>query len=143
VARPAWYIPLVIEDELRAIPLFAAASAAGLAALAAPGVTEVAAGSVLTSAGDPGMGMYVVLDGSVVVDAHGGRFEIGAGGFFGELALIVPNAERVARVRAVTAVRLLPIARPTFETLLETEPSFVLALLREVAGRFVALRGSR
>ena len=129
----------MIEDDLRAVPLFAGVGEAGLARAAAAGSTAVPAGTVLASAGDPGSGMYVVLDGTVVVDAHGRRAEIGPGGFFGELALLVPGAERVARVRAATDVRLLPIGRPAFERLLDTEPSFVLALLRELAARFVLL----
>lgn len=133
----------MIEDELRAISLFAEVSEAGLAAAAAAGVSEVDAGSVLASAGDPGSGMYVVLEGEVVVDVHGRQIEVEAGGFFGELALIVPAAERVARVRASTHVRLLPVARPTFERLLETEPSFVRALLRELASRLLAARSGR
>ena len=54
--------------------------------------------------------------------------------------LIVPGAERVGRVRASTDVRLLPLGRATFERLLETEPTFVRALLPELAGRLIAAR---
>jgi CRP-like cAMP-binding protein len=84
-----------------------------------------------------------VLEGEVIVEVQGRPIEIGAGGFFGELALIVPDAERVGRVRASTRVRLLPVSRSTFENLLETEPNFVRALLGELASRLIAARSDR
>lgn len=129
-----------IARELRATPLFAQVGDDSLAEAAAAGVTEVEAGQVLAQAGDYGSGMYVVLDGQVVVELRGRQLKIGPGGFFGELALLVPDAERVARVRATTHARLLSLPRATFDQLLRSEPSFALALLRELAGRLVAVR---
>jgi CRP-like cAMP-binding protein len=129
----------MIEDELRETPLFANVSPAGLA-VAAGDAFEAAAGEVLTRAGDRGSGMYLVLDGQVIVELRDRQIEIGPGGFFGELALLVPDAERVARVRAATSVRAVSIPRPTFEHLLETEPGFVRALLTELAKRLLAVR---
>jgi CRP-like cAMP-binding protein len=129
-----------IANELRATPLFAQVSDASLADAAAGGVIEVESGQVLAQAGDYGSGMYVVLDGQVMVELRGRQLKIGPGGFFGELALLVPDAERVARVRATTHARLLSLPRATFDQLLKSEPSFALALLRELAGRLVALR---
>jgi CRP-like cAMP-binding protein len=84
--------------------------------------------------------MYVVLDGQVVVELRQMQIKMGPGGFFGELALLVPDAERVARVRATTAARLLSLPRARFDDLLQTEPSFALALLRELAVRLVEVR---
>ena len=130
----------MIENELREVPLFAEVSEQGLAAAAGAGVTEVEAGQVLVQAGDHGSGMYVVLDGEVVVELRGHPIEIGPGGFFGELALLVPDSERVARVRASTHARLLSLPREGFERLLETEPSFAVALLRELATRLTEAR---
>lgn len=127
----------MIEDELKATPLFARVKDESLALAATAGVTEVVTGQVLAQAGDHGSGMYVVLDGEVTVELRGRRVEIGPGGFFGELALLVPDAERIARVRAATDSRLLCVPRPMFERLLETEPSFATAMLRELASRLV------
>jgi CRP-like cAMP-binding protein len=122
---------------LGASPLFAGVSEAGLAEAGAAVVIEVGAGQVLVQAGDHGSGMYVVLDGEVVVELRGRRAEIGPGGFFGELALLVPDSERIARVRATTDARVASIPREAFEHLLDTEPAFARALLRELAVRFI------
>ena len=129
-----------IEQELKATPLFAQVGDDALALAASGGVTEVESGQVLAQAGDYGSGMYVVLDGQVVVELRGRQIKMGPGGFFGELALLVPDAERVARVRATTNSRLLSVSRSTFEGLLKTEPTFATALLRELASRLVAVR---
>lgn len=124
-------------DELRALPLFSGLSDAGLERLAArAGELECEAGQVLALPGDPGSGMYVVLEGTVSVEMRGGwHTELGPGNFFGEVALLVPEATRVARVRAATPVRCLSIPREEFLALVESEPSLALAMLRELARR--------
>lgn len=124
-------------DELRALPLFSGLSDAGLERLAArAGELECEAGQVLALPGDPGSGMYVVLEGQVSVEMRGGwHTELGPGSFFGEVALLVPGATRVARVRAATDVRCLSIPREDALALIESEPSLALAMLRELARR--------
>jgi CRP/FNR family cyclic AMP-dependent transcriptional regulator len=84
--------------------------------------------------------MFVVLDGSVVVERGDLHIEIEREGFFGELALLVPDSPRIARVRAKTDARILAVPRETFDHLLETEPGFARALLRELAARLVQAR---
>ena len=123
-------------DELRDIPLFADLSEEGLERVAASsGVIEVEPGQVLAVPGDPGSGMFVVLDGTVSVEVRGGfHAELEPGTFFGEVALLVPSG-RVARVRAATRARCLSIPRETALALLESEPSLALKMLREVARR--------
>jgi CRP-like cAMP-binding protein len=130
----------MIRDEITAIPLFAEISDESVDLVVAGGVTDVPAGQVLAQAGDPGGGMFVVLDGSVVVERGDLNVEIERNGFFGELALLVPDSPRIARVRAKTPARVLIVPRQTFELLLETEPSFTRALLRELAARLVEAR---
>jgi CRP-like cAMP-binding protein len=76
----------------------------------------------------------------VVVERGDLHVEIEREGFFGELALLVPESTRIARVRAKTAARILIVPRQTFDLLLETEPSFTRALLREMAARLVQAR---
>src|ERR671935_2232825 len=101
-------------DELRSIPLFAELSDAGLERLARTSAElECEPGRVLAVPGDPGSGMFVVLDGTVSVEVRGGfHAELGPGQFFGEVALLVPSG-RVARVRAATRARCLSIPRET------------------------------
>jgi CRP-like cAMP-binding protein len=128
--------PRVTSDELRAIPLFDGLSEAGLERLAASSAEiECEPGQVLALPGDPGSGMYVVLDGTVSVEVRGGfHAELGRGSFFGEVALLVPSG-RVARVRAATQARCLSIARDDALALLESEPSLAIKMLRELARR--------
>ena len=130
----------MVDTEISGIPLFAQISEQSAAVVAAGGVTDVPAGQTLANAGDSGTGMFIVLEGSVVVERGALHIEIPRHGFFGELALLVPDSPRIARVRAKTDARILAIPRQTFEELLETEPSFVRALLREVAARLVQAR---
>jgi CRP-like cAMP-binding protein len=128
----------VIEDELRSTLLFQDVGDEGVAVASAGGVVEVEAGQILAQAGDQGAGMYIVLDGEVAIDVRGRQFSVGPGSFFGELSLLVPGAPRVARVRAATRARLVPVSRAAFDRLLESEPSFASAMLREVARRLIA-----
>jgi CRP-like cAMP-binding protein len=123
-------------DDLRGIPLFAELSEAGLERLAAASAEiECEPGQVLALPGDPGSGMYVVVDGKVSVEVRGGfHTELEPGNFFGEVALLVPSG-RVARVRAATHARCLSIPRADALELIESESPLALAMLRELARR--------
>ena len=124
-------------DELRSIPLLADASDAALAKLAeSAGELTCQAGQILALEGDPGSGMFVILDGTVAVEWRGGSATLEAGTFVGELTLLSPGGNRNARVRAVSEVRCLAIGRDDALELIETEPSVALAMLREMARRF-------
>jgi voltage-gated potassium channel len=122
--------------KLRELPLFAGLADDVIARIAEI-VTEIEcpAGTVLAVANDPGAGMFVIEEGSVVVEARSRTIELGAGEFFGELSLLVPESTRVARVRALTPVSCLALSRIEFEQLLEEEPRIALAMLPVVARR--------
>jgi CRP-like cAMP-binding protein len=124
-------------ERLREIPLFSELSDGALAALAQIAAeVEVPAGQVMIRPYDPGLGMFVVEQGKVVVELHQGRtVELGPGEFFGELALLVPEGVRAARVRAETDVRCLAIGRDDFARLLDHEPSIAVAMLPVLARR--------
>lgn len=126
-------------DRLRQIPLFAGFSDDALGRVAELGVEiDVPAGTVLALADDPGSGMFVVEEGRVAVEGRGGfQSELGPGEFFGELTLLVPEAHRVARVRAATDVRCIAIRRDDFAALLEEEPALAVAMLPTLARRLV------
>ena len=127
--------------DLREIPLFAGLSEEGLTRVSTE-ATEVTAapGQTLALAGDIGSGMFVLLDGSVVVELQGGDIEVAAPDFVGELALLLPDGGRVGRVRAKTEVHCLSLCRADFDALIESEPSFTLVLLRGLAARLSAAR---
>ena len=123
-------------DQLRAIPLFAGVSDASLERIAArAGEIACEPGQVLAVPGDPGSGMFVILEGYVTVEARGTVYGLGEGDFFGELALLNPDAERVARVRARSEVRCLALPRDDALALIEAEPALALAMLKELARR--------
>ena len=123
-------------DELRELPLFAGLSDAGLERVAARvGELECEPGQVLAVPGDPGSGMFVIVSGEVDVEARGASYKLGPGDFFGELALLDPGTERVARVRAATDVRCIALGRDDALALIESEPQLALAMLRELARR--------
>jgi CRP-like cAMP-binding protein len=129
----------VTVDELRAIPLFGAASDAGLERIAATaGELTCNAGQIVALEGDPGSGMFVILDGTALVEWRGGSVELDPGAFFGELTLLAPGGTRIARVRAATDMRCLAIPRDDAIALVESEPSVALVMLREVARRFAS-----
>jgi hypothetical protein len=71
-----------------------------------PVVRRLPAGSVLTTQGEPGGEVYLVLDGVVAVDVDGARLaEIGPGAVLGERAAL-EGGVRTATVTAVTPVRV-------------------------------------
>ena len=125
-------------ERLRAVPLFADLPEPTLKRVAAAAAAvEIQAGQTLVRQHDPGSGMYVIEEGTVLVDLHGRSIELGPGEFFGELSLLVPDATRSANVRATTPVRCLAFARSDFTSLVESEPALALGMLRLLARRLL------
>jgi CRP-like cAMP-binding protein len=121
--------------HLRSVPLFAGVSDEGLELLlTAASSHEVPAGHVLIQPDQAGTGLFVVEEGTVIVERPQGAVELGPGEFIGELALLWEGAVHSLRVRAVTPVRVLALARDDFTRLVESEPQVALAMLR-VLGR--------
>jgi CRP-like cAMP-binding protein len=124
--------------RLRAIPLFAGLDPDALERIAELATeVEAPAGQVLTRANEPGAGMFVVEEGTVAVELRSRTIEFGPGEFFGELSLLVPDARRIARVRATSDARLLAVSRADFAALLESEPRIALSMLPVLAQRLV------
>lgn len=125
--------------DLREIPLLEGASDAGLErVVATAGEMTGEPGQLLALQGDPGSGMFLILDGTVSVEWRGGSVELGPGDFFGELTLLAPGGTRIARVRASSKVRCLAIPRADALALVESEPAVALAMLKEIARRFAS-----
>ena len=130
-------------EELHALPLLAGMSPAGLERVSACAAeVEADDGQVLALQDDPGSGMFVIREGTVAVELRSGTIELGPGDFFGELALLIEDGARVARVRATSPVRCVSIPREDFLALVESEPRFALALLRELARRLADARAA-
>ncbi|HEX3291598.1 MAG TPA: cyclic nucleotide-binding domain-containing protein [Gaiella sp.] len=129
--------------ELRSLPPLAGMSEVGLARVASRAATfHAEEGRVLALEGDPGAGMFILCEGTIAVELRSGSLELGPGDFFGELALLVADGGRVARVRATSPVRCISIPREEFLTLVETEPTFALHMLRELARRLTEARAA-
>jgi cAMP-dependent protein kinase regulator len=123
-------------DALAKAPLFAALSRQELGELAkATEDLEVEEGKTLTREGDLGREFFVIVDGEVSVMQDGNEIRrLGAGDFFGEIALIYDNARRTATVTAVSPLRFFVLTRQSFRSLLEHQPEIeekVMAALEE------------
>ncbi len=127
------------EADLRAVPLFAELDDEHLARIAAMSTEfDVDAGYVLAERGQPGSGMFVILDGRVEIEVSGGPpVTVGPGEFVGELSLLT-DLPRLARVRTMTPVRALAIDRAAFDALLREEPRIAVAMLPVLARRLAA-----
>ncbi len=91
--------------------------------------TEFAAGQVLIEPGQHGAGLYVILAGTVLVEAPERTRELGTGAVIGERALLSADGTRTARVRATSAVRLLAVDRVEFERLCDGDAGFAERLV--------------
>ena len=91
--------------------------------LRAAGVESVfAAGQTLIERGQPGSGVFVVVEGRVIVEAPEGTRELGEGAVIGERALLSEDGERTARVCALTEVRVVAATREMFAELCAGDP---------------------
>lgn len=131
-----------IEREVTAlleqVPLFAGLSKRQLgrvASVAAP--KHYLAGAELVHVGAPADAFFIILDGDARVDAPGGAVSLGAGDFFGEMALI-DGEPRTATVTTVTDVVALLIPRRPFLALLVAEPKVALAIMTTLVQRLRA-----
>ena len=78
-------------------------------------------GEVIFDEGDEGQAIYIIIDGSVLIRRRGQGpiIELGAGTFFGDLALL-DDSVRSAQVRAATNTTVAVFFRADFMGLLET-----------------------
>ncbi|HEY7003904.1 MAG TPA: cyclic nucleotide-binding domain-containing protein [Gaiellaceae bacterium] len=123
-------------DVLRDIPLFAPLSkrhVKRIANLASP--RRFAAGSAIVRKGQRGETFYVILDGEATLSLPKGRNRtLGAGDFFGELALL-DGGPRTATITAKTAVLTMAIGRRAFLKLVKGDSELALGLLKATSER--------
>ena len=127
-------------EALARVPVFAGLSRRSLERIARIAKdVELRPGQVLIEPRAKGSGMFVLLEGTVTASMRGRRArELGAGDIVGELALLTPDAQRTARVRATTPVRCLAIARGDFRRILTEEPNVAVQVLETVAARLAS-----
>ena len=124
-------------DALRRASLFCTLSRHELVELAK--VTEdleVDEGKVLAREGELGREFFVIVDGEVAVTKGGRELRrLGAGEFFGEIALIWESPRRTATVAAATPLRFFVLTRQAFRSLIDRHPDIEAKVLEAVETR--------
>jgi CRP/FNR family transcriptional regulator, cyclic AMP receptor protein len=121
-------------EQLSNVPLFSGCSAKELN-LIARAVKEVShrEGTVIAREGEPGIGLFVIVEGTAKVTIGGQlKTKLGPGDFFGEIALL-DGGPRTATVASETPVTLLILRRPVFLRAVREDPGMAAKLLAELA----------
>src|SRR5262245_30479273 len=123
-------------DLLATVPLFSGCSKKELRRIASlADEIDLRSGKVLTRQGASGREFFVLVDGTVDVVRDGEHVTtLGAGDFFGELAL-VSNIPRTATVTATTPIRALVVVDRDFRRLLKEDASIAVKVLGAMAER--------
>src|SRR5690349_18783577 len=125
-------------DSLRSATLFAGFSHDVLERIAGRfNEVEVPPNQVLIEPRTAGAGLFVICDGTVEVEAHDLRRDLGPGEVVGEISLVEDDHTRRARVVTKTPVRLLALSRTDFDELASAEPELDAAV-RDLAHRRLA-----
>ena len=93
-------------------------------------------GAVIAHRGEPAHAMYLISGGEVEIELPGGAKRLGAGHFFGEVA-VLRKARRSATIRATQRTNLLVLDAHDFRALLQRQPRLaerVNAALRDRVG---------
>jgi len=117
------------------VPLFRGVGADAIAAVAhCLRRRDVATGHVVMRRGQPGEAMYFIVDGAVEVRLAAATVRLGAGEFFGELALM-GGGTRTATVVAAEPTTLLELDVADFRRLGAERPELVAAIAAEAERR--------
>jgi len=96
------------------------------------------AGEYIFYQGDPGLGLYIIRDGEVIIQRKKGEEEIvslasfSKGDFFGELALI-DGEKRSASAVSNSSTRLAVIFKPDLDEFIENYPKSGIKILRGIS----------
>lgn len=124
------------------VALFAELSASQIAEVAALLSGRLAApGEVIFREGDPADNVYFIVSGEIQGMAARHSFKLGAGDFFGEIALLHAG-RRTATVTASTTCQLLVLDRREFSKLLGRDDGIRATVSRVAEERLQQLRGS-
>ncbi len=123
-------------ELIKQAPLFAHCSKRELQEIASiADEIDLREGTVLTQEGAPGREFFVLLDGTADVMKNGRRVNtLGAGDFFGEIALVY-RSPRTATVTATSPVRTLVVTDRAFRRLLDESPEIQRKVLQALAER--------
>lgn len=131
---------MAVSDLLRQSPYFASFDDETLERIAARfSEVDFPADHVLIQPRTPGAGLFVICDGTVQVEAHEFKDELGPGEIVGEISLVEDDGLRRARVVAKEPVRALALSRAEFEEMLAAEPVLAEAMQRLARDRLAEL----
>ncbi|TMI76646.1 MAG: cyclic nucleotide-binding domain-containing protein [Bacillati bacterium ANGP1] len=92
-------------------------------------------GAAIVKQGEPGVGFFLIAEGRVEVAHDGHRIrDMGAGEFFGEMALMEERI-RTATVTAKERTRCLQLVRWDFRALLKENPDLAVKMLEVIVQR--------
>jgi CRP/FNR family cyclic AMP-dependent transcriptional regulator len=123
-------------ELIKKVPLFAGCSKHELEQIAQiADEIDLSAGKEMTREGSRGREFFVLLEGDADVTKGGNSInKLGAGDFFGEIAL-VSDSPRTATVTATSPVRALVITDRSFRRLLDEQPEIQRKVLIALAER--------
>lgn len=123
-------------EHLKKVPIFSGLPARELESIARSMKERVyESGAVIVKQGDPGVGFFLIADGRVEVTHDGHKIrEMGAGEFFGEMALMEERV-RTATVTAKEQTRCLQLVRWDFRAILGENPDIAVKMLETVVRR--------
>jgi len=123
-------------ELIKKVPLFAGCSKGELEQIAQiADEIDLNEGKEMTQQGSRGREFFVLLEGEADVTKDGQSInKLGAGDFFGEIAL-VSDSPRTATVTATSPVRALVITDRSFRRLLEEQPEIQTKVLQALAKR--------
>jgi CRP-like cAMP-binding protein len=126
-------------EALRSAPLLAGLSRKELAELAKRTEDmELETGQVLCKEGQRAQEFFVLMEGEVQVTRGGKKLHtLGAGDFFGEIALI-EDIPRTATVTASTGIRFFVLTRRSFLRLLDEQAGVERKVTRALARRLAS-----
>jgi CRP-like cAMP-binding protein len=128
---------------LQSVPLFARCTPRELRSVARFVETaELPAGTDLVREGEDGDALFVILEGEAIVKTGGRELaRVGAGDYFGELALL-DGEPRAADVVARTDVKIAVLGIRMFRTLVRELPDLAEQLLAGLAGELRKARAA-
>jgi CRP-like cAMP-binding protein len=123
-------------ELLQQVPLFKSLSRTQLESLAESFRDRTfSAGAEVTTEGQSGVGFFLIESGAATVSVHGEeKRTLGAGDYFGEMALI-DDQPRSATIVADTDLRCWGLTSWEFRPLVEANASIAWVLLQTLAAR--------
>lgn len=126
----------MLEPQLKEVPFFSSLSKKELSTIAQQvDEVDVDEGKDIAREGELGHEFFVIVEGTADVLRNGERIAgLGAGDFFGEMALL-DEERRVATVRAASPMRLLVMTRRSFRSIDRSMPQVHAAVSAAIRAR--------